>query len=261
MAHLRLVPLDDVVVFPGMPVTLPADVGGDDRVLLIPRRGSGYAKVGVVAEVTERVAIGGRGVASFMPLHRGLPGAAHDRAGRRPARGGRGASGPGSRAEPDPRARARVPGGGGGDPRAARRRRPDQRLRPLDHPSGRAGGHGRLLAGPELRAEAGAARGPGRGRAADPRPPLPAGAPGGAARSQAHPRRGGVGDAEAAARVPAAPADGRDPQGARRERGLGGRGVSEEDRRRGHAGGGPEAGRARAGAARADGGVERRRRR
>jgi ATP-dependent Lon protease len=77
MAHLRLVSLDDMVVFPDMPVTLPADVAGDTRVLLIPRRGSGYAKVGVVAEVTERVAIGGRGVASFMPLHRGVPGAAH----------------------------------------------------------------------------------------------------------------------------------------------------------------------------------------
>src|SRR5258708_1003010 len=76
MAHLRLVSLDDVVVFPGMPVTLPADVGGDSRVLLIPKRDSGYARVGVVAEVTERVAIAGRGVASFMPLHRAVPGAA-----------------------------------------------------------------------------------------------------------------------------------------------------------------------------------------
>ena len=45
--------------------------------LLIPRRGSGYAKVGVVAEVSERVASGGRGLASFMALHRGVPGAAH----------------------------------------------------------------------------------------------------------------------------------------------------------------------------------------
>jgi ATP-dependent Lon protease len=76
-ADLKLVPLDDVVVFPGMPVTLPADVAGDKRVFLIPRRGSGYAKVGVVAEVTERAAIAGRGIASFMPLHRGVPGAAH----------------------------------------------------------------------------------------------------------------------------------------------------------------------------------------
>jgi ATP-dependent Lon protease len=76
MAPLKLVSLDDVVVFPGMPVTLPAD-GGDARVLLIPRRGSGYAKVGVVAEIAERVASGGRGVASFMALHRAVPGAAH----------------------------------------------------------------------------------------------------------------------------------------------------------------------------------------
>jgi ATP-dependent Lon protease len=77
MTPLKLVSLDDVVVFPGMPVTLPADGHGDSRVLLIPRRGSGYAKVGVVAEVAERVASGGRGLVSFMALHRGVPGAAH----------------------------------------------------------------------------------------------------------------------------------------------------------------------------------------
>jgi ATP-dependent Lon protease len=76
MASLRLVPLDDLVVFPGMAVTLAADVAGDNRVLLIPRRGSGFAKVGVVAEVTERVSLGGHGVAAFMPLHRAVPGAA-----------------------------------------------------------------------------------------------------------------------------------------------------------------------------------------
>src|SRR5262245_53094337 len=77
MTSLRVVPLDEAVVFPGMPVTLPAEVGGDDRVLLIPRNGSGYAKVGVVAEVSERAALAGRSVASFMPVHRGVPGAAH----------------------------------------------------------------------------------------------------------------------------------------------------------------------------------------
>ena len=77
MTSLKLVSLDDAVVFPGMPVTLPVDVGNDTRVLLVPRRGSGYAKVGVVAEVSERVAVGGRGVASLMALHRGVPGAAH----------------------------------------------------------------------------------------------------------------------------------------------------------------------------------------
>jgi ATP-dependent Lon protease len=77
MTPLKLVSLDDVVVFPGMPVTLPANGDDDTRVLLIPRRGGGYAKVGVVAEVSERVASAGRGLASFMALHRGVPGAAH----------------------------------------------------------------------------------------------------------------------------------------------------------------------------------------
>jgi ATP-dependent Lon protease len=79
MTPLKLISLDDVVVFPGMPVTLPANGDDDTRVLLIPRRGSGYAKVGVVAEVSERVAsaAGRGGLASFMALHRGVPGAAH----------------------------------------------------------------------------------------------------------------------------------------------------------------------------------------
>src|SRR5437868_4989951 len=76
MTYLKVVPLDDVVVFPGMPVTLPVDVGEDERVFLISRRGSGYAKVGVVAEVSERAALGGRSVSAFVPLHRGVPGAA-----------------------------------------------------------------------------------------------------------------------------------------------------------------------------------------
>ena len=77
MAALKLVCLDDAVVFPGMPVTLPADVGRETRVLLIPRRDGGYAKVGVVAEVSERARRGGLGVASLHALHRGVPGVAH----------------------------------------------------------------------------------------------------------------------------------------------------------------------------------------
>jgi ATP-dependent Lon protease len=60
-----------------MPVTLPVDIGGEARVFLIPRRGSGYAKVGVVADVSERVPLGGREVVSLVALHRGVPGAAH----------------------------------------------------------------------------------------------------------------------------------------------------------------------------------------
>jgi ATP-dependent Lon protease len=77
MAALPLVPLDDAVVFPGMPVTIPAISGNDRRVLLIPRRGVGYARVGVVAEVTKRHNIRGTDVMSLDALHRGIPGIAH----------------------------------------------------------------------------------------------------------------------------------------------------------------------------------------
>jgi ATP-dependent Lon protease len=78
MTALKLVPLDDTVIFPGMPVALPADLDSNDtRVFLIPRRGNEYAKVGVVAEVSERVPMRGRGVASLLALHRGVPGKAH----------------------------------------------------------------------------------------------------------------------------------------------------------------------------------------
>src|SRR5438874_2175082 len=78
MTSLKLVPLDDAIVFPGMPVTLPAaDLGGDTRVLLMPRRDGHYAKVGVVAEVTERSGSRRRPVASLLAVHRGVPGAAH----------------------------------------------------------------------------------------------------------------------------------------------------------------------------------------
>src|SRR3954464_14880491 len=77
MNKLRLIPLDDTVVFPGMEVTLTVDVGTDTRVLLVPRRNNSYAHVGVVADVTDRVRRGRRGVAiSMTPLHRGIPGAA-----------------------------------------------------------------------------------------------------------------------------------------------------------------------------------------
>jgi ATP-dependent Lon protease len=77
MNRLRIIPLDDTVVFPSMPVTLPADVGSDDRVLLVPRRDNTYSKVGIVAEVSERVRLAGRGVAvSLTGLHRAVLGAA-----------------------------------------------------------------------------------------------------------------------------------------------------------------------------------------
>jgi ATP-dependent Lon protease len=83
MAPLKLIPLDDVVVFPGMPVALTPEngaisaIGADTRVLLIPRHGGRYAKVGVVADVSEPLPRGARGLASFTALHRGIPGPAH----------------------------------------------------------------------------------------------------------------------------------------------------------------------------------------
>jgi ATP-dependent Lon protease len=77
MTRLRIVPLDDDVVLPGMPVTLGVDVGKDAQVLLIPRSGQGYARVGVVAEVGDRIRVPGRGRAvALVGLHRAVPGAA-----------------------------------------------------------------------------------------------------------------------------------------------------------------------------------------
>ncbi len=77
MTRLRIVALDDTVVFPGMPISLPVDVGEDDKVLLVPRHGNSYGSVGVVAEVSERMRVAGRGLAASMTaLHRGVPGAA-----------------------------------------------------------------------------------------------------------------------------------------------------------------------------------------
>ena len=74
MENLRIVPLDDVVVFPGMPVTLPVDVGTDTHVLLLPRHDDTYAGIGVVAEVSERVRVGRGTVVALMPLYRAAPG-------------------------------------------------------------------------------------------------------------------------------------------------------------------------------------------
>ncbi len=77
MTRLLLVPLDDLVVFPNMNVTLTVDVGDEDRVLLIPKHEDEYAKVGTVAEVTDKIRLpgGGRAVA-LAGLHRGIAGAA-----------------------------------------------------------------------------------------------------------------------------------------------------------------------------------------
>ncbi len=78
METLLLVPVDDSVVFPNMTVTLTVDVGEEERVLIVPRKGDEFASVGTVAEVAEHVRLPGGGHAvALAGLHRGSAGAAH----------------------------------------------------------------------------------------------------------------------------------------------------------------------------------------
>src|SRR3954452_5412839 len=79
MKTLTLVPLEDVVVFPNMNLTLTVDVGDDEQVLLVPRHEGDFAKVGTVADVVDRVRLpgGAMGVELF-GLHRGVAGAAQN---------------------------------------------------------------------------------------------------------------------------------------------------------------------------------------
>ena len=84
MTSLLLIPLDDTVVFPTMDVTLPIGVGDEERVLLVPRHESEFAKVGTIARVVESVRLPGGGRAVQLAGEaRGVAGAAHtDAAGR-----------------------------------------------------------------------------------------------------------------------------------------------------------------------------------
>ncbi len=83
MPTLLLVPLEDVVVFPNMSVTLPVDIGDEERVLLVPRHENEYAEVGTIAEVGARIRLpGGARAVELDGLHRGVIGAAQ------PDRGG-----------------------------------------------------------------------------------------------------------------------------------------------------------------------------
>jgi ATP-dependent Lon protease len=80
--HLRLIPLDDTVVFPNMGITLTIDVGDDERVVLVPRHEGEFLEVGTIAEVSEQIRLpgGGRAVA-ISGEHRALIGAAQTGAG------------------------------------------------------------------------------------------------------------------------------------------------------------------------------------
>src|SRR5579863_7605807 len=78
MSSLRLIPLDDAVVFPGMSITLTVELGDDESVALVPRHESAFAEVGVVASVAERVRLpGGAHAVTVDAQHRALIGAAH----------------------------------------------------------------------------------------------------------------------------------------------------------------------------------------
>jgi ATP-dependent Lon protease len=69
--------LEDVVVFPGMSLTLAIDAGDEERVLLVPRHEHEFAAVGTVAEVSNRVRLPGGGRAfELQGQHRGVAGAA-----------------------------------------------------------------------------------------------------------------------------------------------------------------------------------------
>jgi ATP-dependent Lon protease len=74
---LRLIPLDDTVVFPNMGITLTVDVGEDERVVLVPRHEDEFLEVGTIAEVEDHLRLpgGGRAVA-LTGQHRALIGAA-----------------------------------------------------------------------------------------------------------------------------------------------------------------------------------------
>src|SRR6266513_3122697 len=77
MATLLLIPLDDTVVFPTMDVTLPVDVGDEDRVVLVPRHDGHFAKVVTIARVADVVRLpGGIRGASLEGESRGVLGAA-----------------------------------------------------------------------------------------------------------------------------------------------------------------------------------------
>src|SRR5439155_21637973 len=75
--RLRLIPLDDTVVFPNMGITLTVDVGDDERVVLVPRHENEFLDVGTIAEVSEQIRLPGGGHAvALSGEHRALIGAA-----------------------------------------------------------------------------------------------------------------------------------------------------------------------------------------
>src|SRR5207248_8977914 len=70
VSQLLLIPLEEMVVFPNMSVTLTVDVAEGERVLLVPVHDGAYADVGTVAEATNVVRLpGGAWAATLNGLH------------------------------------------------------------------------------------------------------------------------------------------------------------------------------------------------
>jgi ATP-dependent Lon protease len=67
---LRLIPMDDTVVFPNMGITLTVEVEDDERVVLVPRHETEFLEVGTIAEVDDQRAV------ALSGQHRALIGAA-----------------------------------------------------------------------------------------------------------------------------------------------------------------------------------------
>ena len=237
MAELKsqvvpLLPLTTGVVLPGMVVTIALETdearsaiaaarSADQSILLVPRVEGRYARVGTIAQIEDvgRLPSGiealvVRGLAPSASRHGRARDGRRDvdrgRADRRPRTDGarRGARSRVPRHRREHRGVAWRPAGGGVPAR--------------HHRAGRPGRHGRVLARHELRREGrhprGArrrapARARPRAREEDARRPRVEGQ---------DPQRGHRRHRQAAARVPAARADVRDPQGARRG-GAGGR--------------------------------------
>src|ERR1700678_2119434 len=70
---LRLIPLEDTVVFPSMGITLTVEVGDDERVVLVPRHENEFLEVGTIADVSEQLRLPGGGHAvAVSGAHRAL---------------------------------------------------------------------------------------------------------------------------------------------------------------------------------------------
>ena len=75
--QLLLIPLDDSILFPGMTVTIAADVGDADQVFLLPRPDGEYGTIGTIADVVDTGRLpGGINAVTLTGVSRGRAGTA-----------------------------------------------------------------------------------------------------------------------------------------------------------------------------------------